>query len=50
VQKDSNMYSSQQIRSHLEQLVHLGDQEMELLRDVRQALQEQLLTQLEEKD
>lgn len=50
VQEDSNMYNSQQIRSHLEQLVHLEDREMELLRDVRQALQQQHLTQLEEKD
>lgn len=38
------------VRSHLEQLVHLEDQEMELLRDAHQALQQQLLAQLEEKD
>jgi hypothetical protein len=50
VRKDSDIYSSQQVRSHLEQLVHLEDQEMELLRDVRQTLQQQLLTHMEEKD
>jgi hypothetical protein len=50
VQKDSKMYNSQQIRSHLEQLVTLKDQEMELMRDVRRTLQQQLLAQLEEKD
>jgi hypothetical protein len=50
VQNDSNMYNHQLIRSHLEQLVHLEDQETELLRNVRRTLQQQLLTQLEEKD
>lgn len=50
VQKDCNMYNNQQIRSHLEQLIHLKDQEMELQRDVRRILQQQLLTHLEETD
>ena len=50
MRKDSHSFNSQQFRSHLERLVYLEDQETELLRDVRQVLQEQLLTRLEEQD
>src|SRR5271156_51556 len=51
VQQDSKSYNDQQVRSHLEELVNIAkNQEINLLRDIHRALQEQLLEQMSKED